>query len=106
MEEPSSTSGPLLQSGTAVYLQDTCLEHRYIHSRDTTNTVERPGHIRAVKIGLAAAVARLEVSGRLLLDTSENIGQSQVNNTSAPIDSPNPDELVAALGQLNIGIAP
>ncbi|KDQ50523.1 hypothetical protein JAAARDRAFT_582422 [Jaapia argillacea MUCL 33604] len=107
MEKPSSTSGSLLRSGTAVYLQEACLEHRYIRSRDTTNIVERPERIRAVKIGLAAAIARLEFSGRLLPDTHESIGQSQANNTSAPVDpSPNPDELVAALGRLNIGIAP
>ncbi|KAL4081007.1 arginase deacetylase [Scleroderma citrinum] len=45
---------------TTVYIQDECLKHRFIRSRDTSGVVERPERLRAVKIGLSAAVARVE----------------------------------------------
>ncbi|TBU48589.1 Arginase/deacetylase [Dichomitus squalens] len=45
---------------TAVFLQKACLQHRYIRSRDSSNIVERPERLRAINIGLAAAIARLE----------------------------------------------
>lgn len=45
---------------TAVFLQDACLQHRYIRSQDLSNIVERPERLRAVNIGLAAAIAHLE----------------------------------------------
>ena len=45
---------------TAVYLQDACYQHRYIRSKDLSNIVERPERLRAVKVGPAAAIARLE----------------------------------------------
>jgi histone deacetylase HOS3 len=44
----------------AIYLQDACLAHQYIRNSDTGNVAERPERIHAVKVGLAAAVARLE----------------------------------------------
>ncbi|KAG1716065.1 hypothetical protein ID866_1091 [Astraeus odoratus] len=45
---------------TAVYLQDECLKHRFIRSKDTSGIVERPERLRAVKIGISAALARIE----------------------------------------------
>jgi histone deacetylase HOS3 len=67
-----------------VFLQDACLEHQYIRSRDTSQIVERPERIRAVKIGLAAAISHLE----------------GVPNTSA-IDET--DDLSTALDRMNLG---
>ncbi|KAF9260902.1 Arginase/deacetylase [Marasmius fiardii PR-910] len=44
----------------AIFLQDACYKHKYIRSRDVTNIVERPERLRAVKLGVAVALARLE----------------------------------------------
>ncbi|KAI0055135.1 histone deacetylase complex protein [Artomyces pyxidatus] len=60
----SSSTGPhhgeAGPKSTAVFIQDACLQHRYIRTRDTSHIVERPERLRAVKIGLAAAIARFE----------------------------------------------
>ena len=55
---PHSSTGP----STAVFLQDACLQHKYIRTKDTSHIVERPERLRAVKIGLSAAISRLEES--------------------------------------------
>ncbi|KLO03970.1 hypothetical protein SCHPADRAFT_948126 [Schizopora paradoxa] len=55
-QQKTSTKPPM----TAVYLQDACYKHRYMRTNDHSNIVERPERLRAVKIGLAAAIARLE----------------------------------------------
>ncbi|KAG7087899.1 hypothetical protein E1B28_011946 [Marasmius oreades] len=47
-------------SPPAIFLQDACYKHKYIRSRDISNIVERPERLRAVKLGLAVALARLE----------------------------------------------
>ncbi|KAJ7618738.1 Arginase/deacetylase [Roridomyces roridus] len=61
-----------------------CLQHRSIRSRDTFNIVERPERLRAVTIGLSAAISRLA-------------GFTVSSKTSVE-----PDELAAQLGRLNI----
>lgn len=43
----------------AVFIQEACLEHRYLRTKDVSTIVERPERLRAVKIGIAAAFARL-----------------------------------------------
>lgn len=47
-------------TNTSVYLQPRCALHRFIRSRDTSAVVERPERLRAVSIGLAAAIARIQ----------------------------------------------
>jgi histone deacetylase HOS3 len=59
-EKPLIPQPDSLRLMTQIFLQDACLQHRFIRSRDTSNIVERPERLRAVKIGLAAAIARLE----------------------------------------------
>ncbi|KAJ7133431.1 histone deacetylase domain-containing protein [Mycena epipterygia] len=73
----------------AIFLQDACFQHRYIRSRDTSAIVERPERLRAVIIGLAAAISRLE--GVATPIAHEGIGN--------PLD---PDDLASQLGRLNI----
>src|SRR5713226_6672412 len=51
-------SGP----STTIFLQDACLQHKYIRTKDSSHIVERPERLRAVKIGLSAAISRLEES--------------------------------------------
>ncbi|EMD31374.1 hypothetical protein CERSUDRAFT_127402 [Gelatoporia subvermispora B] len=60
--ESTSPEPATARSGadTAIFLQKACLQHRYIRSRDTSNIVERPERLRAVHVGLAAGLARLE----------------------------------------------
>lgn len=45
---------------SGIFVQNSCLQHRYIRSKDLSNIVERPERLRAVNIGLASAIARLE----------------------------------------------
>ncbi|KAH6905166.1 histone deacetylase domain-containing protein [Coprinopsis sp. MPI-PUGE-AT-0042] len=45
---------------SGIFLQGACLEHRYIRNNDLSAIVERPERLRAVNIGLAAAIAHLE----------------------------------------------
>ncbi|KAJ6544597.1 Arginase/deacetylase [Mycena vulgaris] len=73
----------------AIFLQDACFQHRYMRSRDKSAIVERPERLRAVTIGLAAAISRLEG----VATANEGIGNPK------PLD---PDDLVAQLGRLNI----
>lgn len=51
-----STRAPL----TKVYLQEACLRHQFIRSKDTSNIVERPQRLRAINVGISAILARLE----------------------------------------------
>jgi histone deacetylase HOS3 len=81
----SSSQAPIL---VQIYLQDDCLKHRFIRSRDTSSIVERPERLRAVKIGLAAAIARIEEAEGTLKPSDANISVE--------------DELTAALGKMNI----
>ncbi|KAJ7273763.1 Arginase/deacetylase [Mycena rebaudengoi] len=80
---------------SAIFLQDACFQHQYIRSRDTSNIVERPERLRAVTIGLAAAISRLQ--GVTSSQSAETIAEK-------PLD---PDDLASQLGRLNIdSVAP
>jgi histone deacetylase HOS3 len=56
--------------GTVVFLQDLCFKHRYIRSRDTSLIFERPQRLRAVNLGLSAAMACLQ---QLVPSDSESV---------------------------------
>lgn len=117
METPSA-SEPISQPqiggpATAVFLQDACLQHRYIRSRDTSNIVELPERLRAVKLGIAAAVARLEDEHNMVSSSSSSMGKPNLLNTSGStastvsvastnLSTDSADDLAAALGDLNI----
>lgn len=51
---------------TTVLLQPTCLLHRFIRKKDTSTVVERPERLRAVLVGVAASIAKLEQDPHLL----------------------------------------
>jgi histone deacetylase HOS3 len=86
--EAQSSSFPKATTHVGIYLQDDCLKHRFIRSRDTSGIVERPERLRAVKVGLAAAIARIEESEGALKHSDPNISVE--------------DELAAALGKMGI----
>ncbi|KAK0186113.1 histone deacetylase complex protein [Armillaria mellea] len=66
---------------SGVFIQDACYQHQYIRSKDTSLIVERPERLRAVKLGVAAAISRIP---------------SDIANDG------DPDDLVAALSRLDI----
>lgn len=82
---------------SAVFLQDACLKHQYVRSRDLSTIVERPERIRAVKAGLAVALSRLE--GLNVTPKRESLPLPM--GTSNP-DSSNPDDLAQALDQMTL----
>jgi histone deacetylase HOS3 len=78
----------------AVFLQDACLQHQYIRSRDLSAIVERPERLRAVKIGIAAAAAHLETA---------NLVQGNWDpETTGKEQQVEPDDLAAAMGRMNL----
>ncbi|KAG2009626.1 histone deacetylase clr3, variant 2 [Coprinopsis cinerea AmutBmut pab1-1] len=78
---------------SGVFLQNACLQHRYIRDQDLSNVVERPERLRAVNIGLAAAIAHLE---ELLEDTATPNGSATAEYSTDETD------LAAALGKMKL----
>ena len=76
-----------------VFLQERCYGHRYIRSRDLSAIVERPERLRAIALGLSAAIARLEDEATALASN----GQPTINSFSS-----DGDQLTRALSQLEI----
>ena len=81
---------------SAVFIQNACLHHRYIRSKDTSNVVERPERLRAVTIGLSAAIARLEG----LFNSTTTPGRTTTSE-SAKKES-DPDDLADVMDKLKI----
>ncbi|QRV77976.1 histone deacetylase family protein [Ceratobasidium sp. AG-Ba] len=46
----------------SIHVQSACAEHRYIRDKDLSTIVERPERLRALAIGVAAAIALTEAS--------------------------------------------
>jgi len=87
-------------SGSAdlvVFLQDACLKHQYIRSRDVSTIVERPERVRAVKAGLAVALSRLEG-----LHSTSQFGPLPSSAEASNVDPSNPDDLAKALDQMTL----
>lgn len=76
------------------FFQNACLQHRFIRSKDTSNIVERPERLRAVSIGLAAAIARLE----------EVVSSGAPNQTtsSSTAKQPDPNDLAEVMGRMKL----
>jgi len=78
-----------------IFLQDACLQHKYIRSKDSSHIFERPERLRAVKIGLCAAIARLEDSLQVSsVATSATAGKREEDSEA--------DLLVAAIENLRL----
>ncbi|KAF5348477.1 hypothetical protein D9756_009597 [Leucocoprinus leucothites] len=75
----------------AIFLQDACLQHKYIRNKDISNVVERPERLRAINVGISAAIARLE-----------SIQHSDKLNNERPPDG-EVGELVDVLGKMHLG---
>ena len=85
-----SPSGPT----TTIFLQDACTQHRYIRTKDASHIFERPERLRAVKIGLCAAISRLEEESSLQHPVAPAA-------TARPEDS-DADSLVEAIENLRL----
>ena len=80
-----------------VFLQDACLKHQYIRSRDVSTIVERPERVRAVKAGLAVALSRLEG-----LHSTSQSNPLTSSAKGSDVDPSNPDDLAKALDQMTL----
>ncbi|KAA1477727.1 Arginase/deacetylase [Dentipellis sp. KUC8613] len=84
---------------TLIFLQEACTKHRFIRSRDTSTIVERPERLRAVAIGLSAAIARLE-------ETYPNPSQGPINDNAQssglPSQAEDVERLASELGSMHI----
>ncbi|KAG5642540.1 hypothetical protein DXG03_002578 [Asterophora parasitica] len=80
---------------SAIFLQDACYQHQYIRSRDLSAIVERPERLRAVTVGLSAAIARLEA----LSASDANVVTPPAAGQQKPLG---PDDLAAAMGRMHI----
>ncbi|TFK64492.1 Arginase/deacetylase [Pluteus cervinus] len=72
-----------------VFLQNACYMHQFIRSKDTSAIVERPERLRAVSIGLSAAISRIEEAFSSLGATGQLAGTTE-------------DALVAALDKMKL----
>jgi histone deacetylase HOS3 len=90
----TTSTHPTNMKETAIFLQDICLQHRYIRSRDMSAIVEKPERLRAVNIGLAAAMARLEESFSAI--------NAVLTSNDTVSDSSTSDDLAAAIGRMNL----
>ncbi|KIP06837.1 hypothetical protein PHLGIDRAFT_72030 [Phlebiopsis gigantea 11061_1 CR5-6] len=77
-----------------VYLQEACLRHQFIRSKDTSTVVERPERLRAVNVGIAAVLARTSE----LATTARGTSSSTASNK----DEHSEDDLASAISKLNI----
>jgi histone deacetylase HOS3 len=85
-------TNPHLGPSTAIFLQDACLQHKYIRTKDSSHIVERPERLRAVKIGLCAAISRLE----------EALPVATSADATAPAEDSGADLLVEAIENLRL----
>ena len=81
--QPDNSSVPKSPS-TRIYLQEACLRHQFIRSKDTSNVVERPERLRAINVGIAAILARLE------------------SQLAVPVAESDQDALADALSRINL----
>ncbi|KAL1410051.1 histone deacetylase [Vanrija albida] len=82
MVAPSQSRPPL-----GLHIQPACLQHKYIRHANSNHIFERPERLRAVLLGFAGALARLEAA-----DAAE-----------APKPEPESDDLSSMLSSLSLG---
>lgn len=87
MNVPDTKPQPGTGPSTTIFLQDACLHHKYIRTRDSSHIVERPERLRAVKIGLSAAIARLEESLPITASDTASMGDSEADSLVEAIEN-------------------
>lgn len=66
-----------------VYFQPACLQHKYIRHADSSHIFERPERLRAVMVGVAAAVARCEAADTAAASFATRVRQQDVVSRGA-----------------------
>jgi histone deacetylase HOS3 len=95
----SVSTTPELLKHTAIFLQNACLHHRFIRSKATSDIVERPERLRAINVGLSAAIARLE-------PLFQPLPGGDVPNTSAIGSSTGINDLADVMNKLHLDATP
>jgi histone deacetylase HOS3 len=79
----------------SIHIQPACAEHRYVRDKDLSTIVERPERLKALGVGLAAAIARTEVSRHTLPSTdATTTGQDELVNVMDKLSLQNTDHSV------------
>jgi len=91
----SPSSNPLnsVSEGVTVFLQPSCLQHRYIRNKDRSNVVERPERLRAISVGVAAIKARLDAQTQT---------QAPDHDATPRGEQEEGDDLAAAINKLTL----
>ena len=90
MDAPDATSlsaSTCSNPTTTIFLQDVCLQHKYIRTRDSSHIFERPERLRAVKIGLCAAISRLEETLPPTTNVAAGSGGSETDSLIEAIEN-------------------
>lgn len=69
-----------------LFIQPACLQHKYIRHANSSHIFERPERLRAVLLGVAAAVARLEEAETVVknsLGNEDTVSQSAADDLSS-----------------------
>ncbi|WWD20659.1 hypothetical protein CI109_105135 [Kwoniella shandongensis] len=86
-----------------LFIQPACLQHKYIRHANASHIFERPERLRAVLLGVAAAVARLEEAGSGKEDGAVKNEGGNTNITFSTSTSTTGDDLSGMLSSLSIG---
>ncbi|KAG9122669.1 hypothetical protein FRC07_000860 [Ceratobasidium sp. 392] len=87
----------------SVHIQPACAEHRYIRDKDTSTIVERPERLRALALGIAAALARSEETASLSREATLVVETDGIIKSLENIKLDNPSEssgLVSPVAQV------
>jgi len=93
-----------------LFIQPACLQHRYIRHANSSHIFERPERLRAVLLGVAAAVARLELAQADFKKACDQNDASQASIgtqgrgaiTANDLSIAPPDDLSSMLSSLSI----
>lgn len=89
-----------------LFIQPACLQHKYIRHANSSHIFERPERLRAVLLGVAAAVARLEEAQAAIRDITSAITPSSSQDIGSaglgPGSRSTGDELSSLLSGLSI----
>lgn len=97
MTEPAATPSPL-----GLFIQPACLQHKYIRHPNSSHIFERPERLRAVLLGVAAAVARLEEAEERVRATLQAQGGLAGNGNGNGATNGDGDDLSNLLSGLSI----
>lgn len=70
----------MTESPLGLFIQPACLQHKYIRHANSSHIFERPERLRAVLLGVAAAVSRLEEAEESL---SNSLPKSEADDLSS-----------------------